>query len=93
MGNAIITFELMGSSPDVNLEPVKEQALKIAKEAGAKGNMEAKIEPVAFGLQKVIIMAMYAVNDEMNFDAIAEKMGNIEGVNDAKVANMDLAMG
>jgi len=93
MGNAIITFELMGASPDLNLEPIKEQALEIAKEAGAKGNMEAKIEPVAFGLQKVIIMAMYAVSDEMDFDAIAEKMGTIEGVNDAKVAKMDLAMG
>ena len=93
MGNAIITFELMGASPDVDLEPVKKQALAIAKEEGAKGNMEANIEPVAFGLNKVVLMAMYEVTDAMDFDAIAEKMGKIEGVNDAKVAKMDLAMG
>jgi translation elongation factor aEF-1 beta len=93
MGNAIITFELMGESPDVNLEPVKEQALKIAEEEGSKGDMIANIEPVAFGLNKVVLMAMFAVTDTMDFDAIAERMSKIEGVNDAKVAKMDLAMG
>lgn len=93
MGNAIITFEIMGASPDVDLEPVKEQALEIAKAEGAKGNMEASIEPVAFGLKKIILMAMYAVTDDMDFDGIAEKMSKIEGVNDASVAKMDLAMG
>lgn len=93
MGNAIITFEIMGSSPDVDLEPIKEQALNIAKEAGSKGNMEASIEPVAFGLKKIILMAMYEVTDEMDFDGIADKMAKLEGVQAASVAKMDLAMG
>ena len=93
MGNAIITFEIMGASPDADLESVKEQALEIAKQEGAKGNMESSIEPVAFGLKKVVLMAMYEVSDSMDFDGIAEKMSKLEGVNDAKVAKMDLAMG
>ena len=93
MANAIITFEIMPTSPDVDLEPIKEQALQIAREEGAKGNMESKIEPVAFGLKKVIIMGMYEVADDKDFDAIPAKMKEIEGVQEAEIAKMDLAMG
>ena len=93
MGNAIITFELMGTSPDVNLEPVKEEALKIAKDEGAKGNMESKIEPIAFGLKKIVIMGMYEMSDDKDFDSITAEMMKLEGVQQAEIAKMDLAMG
>lgn len=93
MGNAIVTFKIMPESPEVSLEPIKEQALVIAKEKGAKGDMQSKIEPVAFGLQQILIMGMYEVSDDMDFDAIAAEMGNIEGVASSEVAQMDLALG
>jgi translation elongation factor aEF-1 beta len=93
MANAILTFEIMPVSPDVDLEPVKEKALEIAKKHGAKGNMESSIEPVAFGLKKVIIMGMYDVSDDKDFDEITAEMKEIEGVNSAEIAKMDLAMG
>jgi len=93
MANAIITFEIMPVSPDVDLEPVKEKALEIARTHGAKGNMESSIEPVAFGLKKAIIMGMYDVSDDKDFDIITEEMSKLEGVNGAEIAKMDLAMG
>jgi len=93
MANAIITFEIMPESPDVNLESLQEKLLEIAKHAGAKGTMQHKIEPVAFGLKKILIYAMYEVSDNKDFDAICDEMIEIEGVGNAKIANMDLAMG
>lgn len=93
MANAIITFEIMPTSPDVDLEPIKEKATKIVQEQGAKGNIESKVEPVAFGLKKIIIMGMYEVSDDKDFDLIPQEMMKIEGVQQAEVANMDLAMG
>ena len=93
MSNAIITFEIMPTSPDVDLEPIKEKALEIARNQGAKGNMESKIEPVAFGLQKIIIMGMYEMSDDKDFDKITAEMKTIEGVQEAEIAKMDLAMG
>ena len=92
MAKAIITFKLMPESPDVDLEPIKEEAQEIAQEAGAIGQMQTKIEPIAFGLKAVLIMAMYNV-EGADFDAIAERMNGIEGVQSAEVAKMDLALG
>jgi translation elongation factor EF-1beta len=35
MANAIITFEIMPASPDVDVESIKEKALEIARAQGA----------------------------------------------------------
>ena len=50
------------------------------------------IEPIAFGLKAVLVMAMYEVEGS-DFDAIAIKMGEIEKVQSSEVAKMDLALG
>lgn len=92
MARAIITFKLMPESPDVDLAPIKEKALEIAKENGSIGEMQAKEEPVAFGLKAVLVLAMYEVEGK-NFDDIAAKMKEIEYVQSAEVAKMDLALG
>ncbi len=92
MAKAIITFKLMPESPDVDRKPIKELALKIAREMGAIGEMQSKEEPIAFGLVAVLIMAMYDV-DKADFDVIAAKMAEIEFVQNAEVAKMDLAIG
>ena len=92
MAKAIITFKLMPESPDVDLEAIKTKALEIAQEAGSIGQMQTKIEPIAFGLKAVLILAMYDV-EGADFDGIAQKMSEIEGVQSAEVAKMDLALG
>lgn len=92
MARAIITFKLMPESPDIDLEPIKEAALAIAKKNGAIGQMQAKEEPIAFGLKAVLVLGMYAVEGS-DFDGIAEQMGAIAGVRSSEVAKMDLALG
>ncbi len=92
MAKAVITFKIMPESVEVDLEPIKVEAEKIAKEAGSIGEMQVKIEPVAFGLKAVIVMAMYEVEGS-EFDQIAAKMQELEGVQTAVVAKMDLALG
>ena len=92
MAKAIITFRLMPESPDTDLEPIKQRAQAIAKEKGAIGQMQVREDPIAFGLKAVLVLAMYTV-DDTNFDAIAEEMGQIEGVQSSEVAKMDLALG
>ncbi|MBU0456707.1 MAG: elongation factor 1-beta [Nanoarchaeota archaeon] len=92
MAKAIITFKLMPESPEVDLEPIKEKALEIAREAGSIGEMQAKEEPIAFGLKAVLVLAMYDVEGS-DFDAIAAKMQDIEHVQSSEVAKMDLALG
>ncbi len=92
MAKAIITFKLMPESPEIDLEPIREKGLEIAREEGAIGEMQAKIEPIAFGLKAVLILGMYEV-EGADFEDIAAKMGELEGVQSSEVAKMDLAMG
>lgn len=82
----------MPESPDVNLEPIKQKAQEIAKKHGALGQMQAKEEPIAFGLKAVLILAMYTV-EGTDFEKIAEEMGTIPDVESSQVAKMDLALG
>ena len=92
MARAIITFKIMPESPEIDLEPIKAKALEIAKENGAIGEMQAKEEPIAFGLKAVMILGMYEV-EGADYEAIAAKMGEIENVQSSEVAKMDLALG
>ncbi len=92
MARAVITFKIMPDSPKTDLKLIREKALAIAKESGAIGGMLAKEEPVAFGLQAVLVMAMYEV-EGADFDGIAAKMKGIKHVSRAEVAKMDLALG
>jgi len=55
--------------------------------------MQAKIEPIAFGLKQILIYGMYDMADEQDFDEVSGEMSKIEGVSNAEVSNMDLAMG
>lgn len=93
MANAIITFKIMPEAPDVDYDAIKEKALKIAEEKGAKGEMQSKIEPLAFGLKQILIYAMYEMEDGKDFDEIPALMKEIEQVSEAEIINMDLAMG
>lgn len=92
MAKAVITFKLMPESPEIDLGPIKDKAMEIAKQAGSIGEMQCKEEPVAFGLKAVLVLAMYEV-EGADFDGIAAKMGEIEHVQSSEVAKMDLALG
>lgn len=93
MANAIVTFNIMPESPEVEFAPIVEKALQIAKEFGAKGELRTREEPLAFGLKSIKVMAMYLVTDDLDTDSIAEKMQELEGVQSAEVEKFDLAMG
>jgi elongation factor 1-beta len=93
MADVVITMKIMPESPDVDLEVVKVKALEVAKGHGAKGDMQSNIEPLAFGLKQLLILGMYEVGDNKDFDEVAADMAKIEGVQSAEVDKMDLAMG
>ncbi|NQV91600.1 elongation factor 1-beta, partial [Candidatus Woesearchaeota archaeon] len=54
--------------------------------------MQVKEDPIAFGLKAVLVLGMYEVEGS-DFEKIAEKMQEIENVQSAEIAKMDLALG
>jgi translation elongation factor aEF-1 beta len=93
MANAIVSFAIMPESPDVDIDAIKDKAFEIAKNAGAKGQMQMQVNPIAFGLKEIVILAMYEVKDGFDFETVASKMQAIEGVQSAEIKNIDLALG
>lgn len=92
MGKAVITFKIMPTGVEVDLEPIKAKAEAIAREGGAIGEMQVKEDPIAFGLKAVLVLGMYEVEGS-DFEKIAEKMQETENVQSAEIAKMDLALG
>lgn len=82
----------MPDDAGIDLEAIKSEAKIIAEKAGSVGDMLITDEPVAFGLKKIIVKAMYVV-DSVDFDTIAADMAKIEHVQTADVAGMDLPLG
>ncbi len=93
MANAILTFKIMPDSVEADFDDISKKASEIAKENGAKGDLKVEIKPLAFGLKEINVLGMYEVSDNVDFDAIAAKMLEIDGVQSAEVAAMDLAIG
>ena len=89
---AVITFKMMPTSPEVNLEDIQKAAQALIVSKGAIGETKTLTEPIAFGLSAVKVLAMFDV-EGADFDKIAEELNKIENVQSAEVAKMDLALG
>jgi elongation factor 1-beta len=85
MGTALIKIKLMPTSPDVNLEELKEKAKALVERNEGK-NINFEEEPIAFGLKAVIVG--FALDEAKELDPIEEGLGKLENVNSAQVTDM-----
>ena len=80
----------MPTSPEVNLEEIKEKAEKVIEDN--KGtNPKFEEEPIAFGLKAVI--ANFAIDEDKPLEPIEEGLEKIENVNSVQVVDMRRAFG
>lgn len=90
MGIALLKIKLMPTSPEVDLEEIKQKALKIVEEGkGTKCQFEE--QPIAFGLKAVIVS--FDIEESQELDPIEENLRKIENVNSAEVIDMRRAFG
>jgi len=87
MGNVYMKLKVMPEDVDVNLEAIYEKIKEVAPE-----NVEIKdykIEPIAFGLKALLVMA--EMPDEGGIgDQLIEKIQQIEGVESVDVVATEL---
>jgi len=86
MGQVIVTLEIMPESPETDLEKVYEKVLEIIKNFKGE-SAQKKIEPIAFGLKKLIVHFMLPETD-FNEEQFLEKIQKIEGVESAQIVNV-----
>lgn len=90
MGIALIKIKIMPTSPEVNLEEIKDSAKKVIEENSGL-RLVFNEEPIAFGLKAVI--ASFDLDEENPLEPIEENLRKIENVNSAEVIDMRRAFG
>ena len=78
-------YKLMPTSPEVDLEVIKNTAKKIIEDFGGT-NKEYVEEPIAFGLKAIIIFFFYS--DDKNPEEIESKLAKIKNVNSVELIDM-----
>tara|TARA_Y100000034_G_C6717033_1_gene317035 strand:+ start:27 stop:299 length:273 start_codon:yes stop_codon:yes gene_type:complete len=90
MGTVQIKIKIMPTSPEADLEEIKENTKKILEEKKAEAiNFEE--EPVAFGLKAVI--TGFSMDESQELDPIEEGIRKIETVSSAETIDMRRAFG
>jgi len=91
MGTALIKIKIMPTSPEINLEEIKEKAKSIIEdEKGDRCVFEE--EPIAFGL-KAVIVSFEQQEGEGELDEIEKKLGEIKEINSVQVIDIRKAFG
>ena len=92
MADVIITFNIMPTSPDVDLKEVTEKSLALIKEYTGLDNNKVEEVPLAFGL---ISIKLIFVMDEAKgaTDPLEEQIKTIDGVNSVEVTDVRRSIG
>ena len=90
MGIAAVKIKIMPSSPEVDLEKIKNSIKEIIESKEGK-NINFEEEPVAFGLKALITLFAWPENQEL--EILEQELGKIENVSSLQVVDMRRAFG
>jgi len=85
MGTAGIKIKIMPTSPEVNLEEIKNNAKALIEEKEGK-NCRFEEEPIAFGLKAV--MTFFEWPEEKELEELEEKLKAMPNVNSAEIIDI-----
>ena len=90
MGTAAVKMKFMPSSPEVDLEEIKNEIIKILNNEEVK-NPGFEEEPIAFGLKAVIVT--FGWPEEKELEPLEKAFSEIENVNSVQLIDMRRAIG
>jgi len=85
MGIAGIKIKIMPTSPDVDLEKIKQEVKELVEKQGGK-NRNYEEEPIAFGLKAII--AFFEWPEEKELEKLEEGIKKIENINSTQIIDM-----
>ena len=86
----LIKVKIMPTSPDVDLDAIEKKAEEIVV-AGEGGNAKMEREPVAFGLNAIIVF--FSRDENLDTDDLLDELRGIEEVNSAEIIDFRRALG
>ena len=85
MGIAGVKIKIMPTSPEVDLEKIKEGAKILIEKKDGK-NCSFEEEPIAFGLKAIIVL--FAWPEEQELEELEEDLKKVENVNAVQVIDI-----
>jgi len=95
MANVLITIKIMPTTPEVDLEALKEKVLgpiKVFSEEKDINNFKIEIEPIAFGIKSLNI-TFIADEAKGGTDNLEGEIRKIQGVNSAETIDVRRTLG
>ena len=91
MAKVVVTLRVMPESPEVNLDQLQKEVLKIIK--NVVGDTETKVEkqPIGFGLNALKIL--FVMDENKKTDDIENRVRNLEEVQSVDVTDVRRAIG
>ncbi len=90
MGIAAVKIRILPTSPEVELENLKQKVKIIIEKAGGK-NCTFEEEPIAFGLKAII--AFFAWPEQLELEELENSIGAVDEVSSHQVIDMRRAFG
>jgi translation elongation factor aEF-1 beta len=90
MAIAAVKIRILPTSPEVDLEGLKEKIKSLVEQLGGK-NCSFEEEPIAFGLKAII--AFFAWPEELELENLENSLNKIEEVSSLQVIDMRRALG
>lgn len=90
MGIAAVKIKVLPTSPEIDLERLKDTIKTMVEEMGGK-NCTIETEPIAFGLEALIVF--FAWPEEKELENLEESMNKLEEVSSVQVIDMRRAFG
>jgi len=90
MGKALVKIKIMPESPDTLLEIIEGEAKRIVKEI-ARTDAKTEREPIAFGLNAIILQFM--IDESIPLDGLEEKLKIIPAVSSIDIIDFRRAFG
>lgn len=90
MATVVIIIKLMPSSPDVDLNKIKEESKSALEKEGAK-NISIEEKPIAFGLKAIIMK--FSFPEEKGTDLVETLLSKIQNVSSVTIEDYRRSLG
>ena len=91
MAQVIIDMKIMPSSPEINLEKLRDEIDHIITKYGGKLHKH-EMQPIAFGL-KALLLILTVDEAKGSTDALEEQISHVKGVESVQVTGVSRALG
>lgn len=90
MGTAVVKINIMPSSPESNLQEIKENIQKIIEDKGGRG-CQFEEKPIAFGLKAIEVF--FGWPEEQEIDSLEKQLSEIKDINSVEILDIRRAVG